>query len=99
MLLLALARVVPVAQQFWLKFWGESYADSINLFVGALVNVGQTSLAPHPLAEGTISASTLSATHRWFNFPPANENPDPYLWVYFAISASRCLAVFGRRDH
>lgn len=93
--LIALGRVVPVVQQLWLKFWGESYTDAIKLFFATLFTFGPTSPVPHHLSEGTMSSSAFSVSHPWFKFPPANENPDPYLWMYFFIGA-RIFRVFGR---
>lgn len=80
---IALARCVPVAQQLWLKYWGESYSESFEGFIySPLFAAPIPSPHRHHLAEGL--APILLAVPPW-KLPPASENVDPYLWIYFFI--------------
>ncbi|KAM0755443.1 P-loop containing nucleoside triphosphate hydrolase protein [Meredithblackwellia eburnea MCA 4105] len=90
----ALARCIPVVQQVWLKIWGESYSTSFhNFFFDAAQNYPNSpsiSISSYHLHAGTNDPVATPSSWRP-NFPPANENPTPYLWVYFGIAMSSTL--------
>lgn len=80
LVLMGLERVAPVGQQFWLREWGESYKESV--VAGLYTRATRVSLS----GAGSGAPSGTSSI-----FPPASDNVDPYLWVYFGIGVAYAL--------